>query len=329
MRRQPPPVARQARNYVFTINFGDGEVTVLLPEEWPIWLTFCTWQLEIGAEGTLHYQGYMELLGKHSIVQLHEVDDFRHAHFEVRRGTQAQAIAYTRKDETRVDGPWTHGVLKEQGKRSDLLEVKEALDAGVALKRVHEDHFSTFIRFGRALKEYKRTITEPRNFKSKVILFVGPPGVGKSTVAKILAKKIGSVYRVPAPKGSGLYYDDYDGQDVMLVDEFDGHVMKPTDFNALCDEHECVLPVHGGAGHQMISPYIFIVSNYTPKTWWKKRNASQLRQTTRRIDVVFKMGMRSAPQAPGPVLCDGTGPSILNRVGLQLKRFWVPADFGG
>jgi hypothetical protein len=35
----------------------------------------------------------------------------------VRRGTQAQAVAYARKDDTRIDGPWQHGQLKEQVKR--------------------------------------------------------------------------------------------------------------------------------------------------------------------------------------------------------------------
>jgi hypothetical protein len=117
LRPQVPSQPRQARNYVFTLNFNDGNVHAFVPEEWPSWLSFCTWQLELGESGTLHYQGYIELTGKHSIVQLHEVPDFSRAHFEVRRGTQAQAVAYARKDDTRIDGPWQHGQLKEQVKR--------------------------------------------------------------------------------------------------------------------------------------------------------------------------------------------------------------------
>lgn len=195
------------------------------------------------------------------------------------------------------------------------------MDNKAPLKRVAEDHFVTFIRHGRALKEYKRTITEPRRFKSKVFLFCGPPGVGKSTMWRLLAECLGTYYKVPAPKGSGLYYDDYDGQDTLILDEFDGNFMKPTDFNTLCDEHECVLPVHGGAGHQMVSKYIFIVSNYTPKQWWKKRNAVQLLQTTRRIDVVFKMGFTPAPQAPVAPVMDSV--SILHREGFSQQLFWT------
>ena len=134
-------------------------------------------------------------------------------------------------------------------------------------------------------------ITKPRDFKTAVFLFVGPPGRGKSTLMTHIAAKMGSVYRAPQAKGSGCYFDDYDGQDVFILDEFDGASMQPTMFNTLADRFECVLPVHGGAGHQMVSKVLFVGSNYIPKYWWRKRNANQLLQTTRRIDVIFKVGL--------------------------------------
>lgn len=189
------------------------------------------------------------------------------------------------------------------GTRSDLLEIQAAYDAGAPLRQVMRDNFASWCRHNRAFKEYKRVITEPRNFKSKCFLFVGPPGQGKSTVMKLVASRLGTSYKVPQPKGSGTYYDDYDGQDVIIFDEFDGHFMKPTDFNMICDEHECVLTVHGGAGHQLVSKYIFIGSNYMPSQWWKKRNAAQLRQITRRIDVIFKVGFVECVKCLNGLLC--------------------------
>lgn len=110
----PFAMAGRARNYMFTINFGDGDVTTLLPEEFPEWLTYAVWQLEVGDEGTPHYQGYLECSGKRSFAQIHSIPGFERAHLEPRRGTQGQAVAYCTKDDSRVDGPWHHGEAKQQ-----------------------------------------------------------------------------------------------------------------------------------------------------------------------------------------------------------------------
>ena len=72
---------------------------------------------------------------------------------------------------------------------------------GVSLKRVHDENFGTMIRYGKAIKEYKRTITKPRNFKSKVFLFIGPPGKGKSTLMKLIGQALGSFYKSAGPEG--------------------------------------------------------------------------------------------------------------------------------
>jgi len=39
---------------------------------------------------------------------------FERAHFDIRRGTQREALDYVTKRDTRVDGPWFHGEPREQ-----------------------------------------------------------------------------------------------------------------------------------------------------------------------------------------------------------------------
>jgi len=156
----------RARNYVFTVNFANGEVTELLSEEFPSWISFATWQLEVGDEdGNAHYQGYLECIGVKSIVQLHQVPGFERAHFEVRRGSQQQAISYANKLDTRVDGPWTHGEAKEQGKRSDLIDIKRQVDEGLPLLDIWSNNFGSMVRYHRSIKEYKR-LRATRNRRS-------------------------------------------------------------------------------------------------------------------------------------------------------------------
>jgi len=282
----------QARNYCFTIAASDAVPdgpALLDPELFPPWLSYVVYQREIGEEtNRMHFQGYLECVGKKSYAQIQAVPGFEGAHLEQRRGTQQQAIAYATKEDTRVEGPWEHGTKKSQGSRSDLAETQESIKAGYSIKRLAEEHYGTMIRYGKAIKEYKRTVTEPRDWKPFVILVVGPSGTGKSRFATRLAKCFGTVYKLPM-KNSGPWFDDYDNEDVLFMDEFDGSVMRPNFFNELNDRYECVVPAHGSAGHQMVSRVHIIVSNYAPKYWWKKRSADQLKQTTRRIDWICKL----------------------------------------
>lgn len=325
MKQNGPVKAARARNYMFTINFGvaeDGsepsyeQLTPAIDRWGDRCVRYCRWQLEVGAEGVEHIQGYLELSEPQSMTWVHRnLPGMARASLQTRKGSASQADAYCSKDDTRVDGPWTFGVrrcmlclrkltafktISKQGQSSALLASKALLDTGSSLKRVAEDHFEIFLRHEKGLKSYKRMITKPRDFKTVVFLFVGPPGRGKSTLMTLLAAKLGTVYRAPQAKGSGCYFDDYDGQDVFILDEFDGASMQPTMFNTIADRFECVLPVHGGAGHQMVSKVLFVGSNYIPKYWWRKRNASQLLQTTRRIDVYVKVGFTYVDQAPMP-----------------------------
>lgn len=53
------------------------------------------------------------------------------AHLEPRRGSKSQAIAYCRKVESRIEGPWEHGALgSTAGRRSDLKTFVDAVISG-------------------------------------------------------------------------------------------------------------------------------------------------------------------------------------------------------
>lgn len=188
--------------------------------------------------------------------------------------------------------------------------MKRAIDEGVSDQTLWEEHFSNMTRYHNAFKEYKRIKAPKRNWKTKVFLIIGPPGKGKSTIAKLLARYIspGSTYVVPESKQSGLYFDGYDGEECVILDEMDGTRMKPTLFNLIADEHEASVPTTGRAAVAWYPRYLFVISNYAPKYWWKKRSNAQLLQTTRRIDCTFKLLNPLIPLPPPqpPVL-------VLNR----------------
>lgn len=91
------------------------------------------YQREIAPKtGREHWQGYVEFnepIGMNAAkIQLGEII----CHLEPRKGSQQQAIAYCTKKETRKSGthPITFGIPKNQGSRSDLNSIWEAIESG-------------------------------------------------------------------------------------------------------------------------------------------------------------------------------------------------------
>lgn len=278
----------RARNWCFTRHWPDTDegLALLDPTHWEH-ATFLTYQLEISpTTNKLHYQGYLELDSLQRLSHVQKFEGLEGAHFEPRRGSQQEAIDYVHKEESKVDGPWSCGEPKNQGERTDLASVRKRLRQGATQLEIADEFFGQWVRYNKAFSTYSRLIAKPRDFKSIVILVVGPAGVGKSRFAHSLVKYLGPHYKLP-DKHTGFWCDDYSQQPVFFIDEMDGDRMRPKTFNELCDRYECILPAHGGVGHQFTSRYVVIVSNYLPKYWWRKRNAEQVRQTTRRIDIVF------------------------------------------
>lgn len=122
-----------SRAWCFTINNPTPEDD---PADWEV--KYVAWQLEKGEEGTPHYQGYVELDKVARLSKLKKLNG--KAHWEIRMGTQEQAIAYTKKEDTRLEGPWEHGEKAVgRGTRTDLaIACDIAMTQGIeALKSQH------------------------------------------------------------------------------------------------------------------------------------------------------------------------------------------------
>lgn len=101
----------------------------------------------------------------------------------------------------------------------------------------------------------------------EVVVLVGPPGSGKTRWAM---DNYPTLYKLPCPKSSGTYWDDYDGQETVLVDEMYGHYFSWSFLLQLTDRYPMTVPVHGGAGHQFVSRRIIFTSNSLPEEWYSK-----------------------------------------------------------
>lgn len=287
-------IQKQARAWVFTWNnYPDGTCEKLkkLCLESGVF-SYLIFGREIGElKGTPHLQAYFELPRKRGPKALAKTLGIKGAWLEPAYAGSATCILYCKKGaqshaewvKLKTHGPsygvkadWEeYGTLMHAGKRTDIDAVKRDIEAGMSELELYKKHMSQMLRFGNGYMNYKRLCAPPRDTYTSIILILGDSRVGKTRMARILYNSgmFGDgLYVVPEAK-SILYFDGYDGQEVVLLDEMDGSRMKPTMLNNLTDRYEYSIPVHGKANVQFVAKTIIIISNYSYEHWWADSKA--------------------------------------------------------
>lgn len=138
-------MSEKCQSYCFTLNnYTNNELDGLIINTY---YDYCCFGFEVGKKkGTPHLQGYVEFPKRIRISTIkNEFPEFYRMRLKARKGTQKQAIDYCMKDgefyefgTRRVDS---------QGKRNDLLHIKEMLSSGSTLEEVADAHFGDYVRY--------------------------------------------------------------------------------------------------------------------------------------------------------------------------------------
>jgi len=245
-------------NWVFTLNNPSSND---IPSHWP-YVLYLIWQRE--SASTPHLQGYAIFTKRLRLSSLKEVD--KTAHWEPRRGTHAQARNYASKSDTRVEGPWIIGTEPIQGKRTDLLEVKSAIESGYSEEQVLNEFYPLWVRYRHSFQAHRlllrQKITRPR---PEILVVYGPTGTGKTRSVREAFPK---AYWLDAPiRGGNLWFDGYDGESTIVIDEFFGWISY-TEIKRLLDFGRVKVKVHGGVVSLLAHRFIF-TSNKHPRSWYK------------------------------------------------------------
>lgn len=296
------PASAQSNKWVFTINNPTLEDDPYLWQDndgTPI-VKYALWQYEIGENGTRHIQGHCVLASRVRLGGVRNLNS--RAHWEIRRGSFQQADDYASKNETREHGPFLEGQDMKvvggphsfgdapgegQGRRNDLLSLKRVVDEGGSLLDCFEEDFGSMVRYNRGVMMYKRLKTGlNRSTQTTCTVYYGASGVGKSRRA--LEEAGENSFWLPRPEGDRPWWDGYDGQQTIVIDEFYGWLKRDFLYR-LIDRYPMMLEVKGGAV-PMQAKHVIFTSNKHPNDWYPRaRLGALVRRFTQPIGKVYEM----------------------------------------
>jgi hypothetical protein len=230
--------------------------------------------------GKEHFQGFVQLKGRKRFNAVKELFGPR-VHLERRKGPVKKAIAYCSKDESRVDGPWRNGEANGQGKRKDLEYIQELIEKDVSEYDIACEHFGTWCRNYRAIREFKRMRMEQtvKTWDMENSWYWGEAGAGK-TLAVHNAEP--DLYC----KISGKWFDGYKGQEAVLIDDFTGD-MDLSLFLQMLDRFQIRVEVKGGTV-PFLAKRVYVTSNLSPEECYPNATAEQHIAIRRRFKTVKK-----------------------------------------
>lgn len=206
------------------------------------------------------------------------------------------------KEDTREDGPWTIGEDKclslKKGQRTDMEDLYALCKTRPSLTAVVDAFPGLYIRYPGGVERTLRLCRpRQRSWQTFVHVYYGPGGTGKSTRALFEAEQLapGDVYTVMKPSKNGtLWWDGYDGQAVVIMDEFSGSWMTREDWRKICDRTPCPVQTKGGST-QFLAKHVFFTSNIVPEDWW--RNIGFEDSDMRRL--IGELGCMELMEGPG------------------------------
>uniref|UniRef100_A0A8A4XC38 Replication-associated protein n=1 Tax=Motacilla cinerea Circoviridae sp. TaxID=2815002 RepID=A0A8A4XC38_9CIRC len=226
---------------------------------------------EVGSEGTPHLQGAGEMITRRKLPTLQKI--IRRVHWEKMKGPIEKASAYCKKE-----GDYSEfGTMPSTtGSKVGFSEVRTALIGGETIRSLLDgDTTLCGLRYANIWLTYKE---KSRSGKPKVVWFWGVSGAGKSRSAQEMAGE--DTYW----KDDTKWWDGYDGQKAVVLDDFRAHQMKFTYLLKLLDRYPMRVEVKGGY-RQMTSQLIIITSITHPQNSYAKEE-EPMRQLIRRIDEI-------------------------------------------
>ena len=238
---------------------------------------------EDNATGGFHWQGYLETDSRISLIMLRKLTGWNNAHFEVRRGTQHQAVQYTKKDETAVknaDGTsrWFEaGTAAPPDAVGVWADIAHMIKNGATAAQVASKHVAQACRSINGIAATIAAIKVPPPRRNvRVFMLYGPTRTGKTHSCFDLHDNL------PEGQNKGIYikfeggqplnFDGYTDQAMVIFDEFIADT-SPTarytipQLNPIMDKYPLLLNVKNSTVHAMFDIVIFCTNIHPSKMY--------------------------------------------------------------
>lgn len=249
----------------------------------------------------VHYQGYVYFRNPRNMSAVQAL--YPGAHLEIAKGSPTDNKTYCTKIETRVEGPWEKGNLPKQGHRSDVDEVLEYLKEGKSDSDILSSCPSYVMRYPSGLKSARFIIMQERGKKWRQVSTEVVWGKTRTGKTSTVMRKFPEAF-LWHPEKNKEWWDGYNGETVLLMDDFDDSQIDIVRMLHLLDGYPCRLPVKGG--HMMaLWDQVFITTNKDPVLWYPHIQSGQREALMARITTITEMTNPEPPTSPGRVTLNG------------------------
>jgi len=160
-------------------------------------------------------------------------------------------------------------------------------------RKLFETYGDAYVRVYKGIDHAISLIKKPKPYarkeRPKNSIWFGNAGAGKSWDIEQTAIDAGlSMFKVPMKQLEKDWYNGYEGEEILWLDEFRGGTMKPQHFLEFLDGL-ALLPVKNGYAPSQVK-YIFMASPHHPINWWPQwyaKEPNNWAQVKRRLDQVL------------------------------------------
>jgi hypothetical protein len=259
------------------------------------------WQIEVCPDtGREHAQGYIEFNRQVTLRDIKDIFNDNTLHIEERRGSQEDAIAYCKKDDTRKPGCtaviW--GTPAKPGARTDLNELHEVVEhvktGAMTVSDVAIKHPDTFVRHFRGIERLAGIVQHQvaKSIVRPVQVFVlwGDAGTSKSTGLRMRLTMDGKEFYVLGndrpSRGQTPWFDQYEGEQVLIFEDFTPEEFPFQFLLNVCEGYTQRLPTKGNFTYALWTE-VWILSNLNPQHWYRGLDPELLFALKRRFTEVI------------------------------------------